>query len=80
MDLALCKCVILLLLLYFDDSYLIGNPLQANYIPPESGTLEKFRQYFRLMEEAYSPIKKLEHLLDIVRTIYETVSFMAILV
>ncbi|XP_071801556.1 uncharacterized protein [Asterias amurensis] len=47
--------------------------IKANYIPPESGTLEKFRQYFRLMEEAYSPIKKLEHLLNIVRTIYETV-------
>ncbi|XP_038071680.1 uncharacterized protein LOC119740437 isoform X2 [Patiria miniata] len=47
--------------------------IKKNYIPPEGENLEKIRVYFHQLEEAYSPIKKLQHLLDIVRTVYDTV-------
>ncbi|XP_022091301.1 ras and Rab interactor 2-like isoform X1 [Acanthaster planci] len=47
--------------------------IKENYTPPEGENLQKIRQYFHQLEEAYSPIRKLEHLLNIVRTVYDTV-------
>ncbi|XP_054759123.2 uncharacterized protein LOC129265151 [Lytechinus pictus] len=47
--------------------------IKANYIPPEGEDLDMIRQLFSQLQEAYSPINKMDLLLNIVSAIYKSV-------
>ena len=48
--------------------------LQANYVPPPGEAMNEIKGLIKQMEESFSPIKKLDYLLQIVTSVYNTVS------
>lgn len=47
--------------------------IKSNYMPPEGEDLDEIRQLFLQLQEAYSPLNKLDLLLKIVKAIYRSV-------